>query len=364
MRFFLYSVLLVIVITAGCRKKEFPESRAAVTSDFYCNGTIDGAAISLNAGKDHYYMFSSNNQDANGLYSFVAEIKPGNCDNCNNSIKVKINDFRLTLPGDKPLADSSLVQGLYSMNSNYNYAVQYNSIFNQTGIRYLWEFGDGTKSAQANPVHTYSAQGNYSVGLRITSNNGCDQLIRSTEKISYPAKNCRISVEGDSVNTVICSAYVQGVVPYRYLWDFGDNKTSTLVKPSHTYAVKGTYQISLRLIDTNNDTTVAKYNHATKTQPMVCLTNYSVASVTPVLNPLAFSNVTVTWTDYNGTVYTSDNPLQPAANKFEVLSVENYEKNEKGESTKKLKVRFKCNVYNGSVVKLLEVTDAVIAVSY
>ena len=40
---------------------------------------------------------------------------------------------------------------------------------------YAWDFGDGTKSTDANPKHTYPAPGNYVVTLRITTNCFCRQ---------------------------------------------------------------------------------------------------------------------------------------------------------------------------------------------
>lgn len=37
---------------------------------------------------------------------------------------------------------------------------------------YLWEFGDGTTSAEANPVHTYATEGTYLAKLTVTDNSG------------------------------------------------------------------------------------------------------------------------------------------------------------------------------------------------
>lgn len=37
---------------------------------------------------------------------------------------------------------------------------------------YLWDFGDGQTSAEANPSHTYTAAGNYTVTLTVTDNSG------------------------------------------------------------------------------------------------------------------------------------------------------------------------------------------------
>ena len=49
----------------------------------------------------------------------------------------------------------------------------YNNSIN--GISYVWDFGDGQSSAITNPVHTYSAWGNYTVKLLVNGCNGFTQ---------------------------------------------------------------------------------------------------------------------------------------------------------------------------------------------
>lgn len=40
------------------------------------------------------------------------------------------------------------------------------------GLTYLWNFGDGATSTNANPVHTFVNAGTYSVSLTVTNENG------------------------------------------------------------------------------------------------------------------------------------------------------------------------------------------------
>ena len=47
-------------------------------------------------------------------------------------------------------------------------------IDNTSGVTsWLWNFGDGTTSTVRNPVHTYNAQGNYTVTLTVRTSEGC-----------------------------------------------------------------------------------------------------------------------------------------------------------------------------------------------
>jgi hypothetical protein len=74
--------------------------------------------------------------------------------------------------------------------------------------------------------------------------------------------------------------------------------------------------------------------------------------------------VSVIWTDENGVTYNSADGLQPSTSYFQVLSVENNEKNEKGQDTKKLVVRFNCKVYNGVNVLSIDNAEATVCVAY
>lgn len=49
---------------------------------------------------------------------------------------------------------------------------------------YLWSFGDGNSSTQANPSHSYSSVGNYTVSLTVTDNEGAESSTSTAANIS------------------------------------------------------------------------------------------------------------------------------------------------------------------------------------
>lgn len=61
--------------------------------------------------------------------------------------------------------------------SNFNYTADLGEIAftdaSDAAISWLWEFGDGTTSAEQNPIHNYSSQGAFEVCLTVTNANGC-----------------------------------------------------------------------------------------------------------------------------------------------------------------------------------------------
>jgi gliding motility-associated-like protein len=123
------------------------------------------------------------------------------------------------------------------------------------GVSWRWDFGDGGTSTQQNPVHTYTANGQYTVKLVVTNASGCrDSLIKTQYiRIVRPVVNMGgVPVEGCIPYTFVPTANVTAIDGVAsYLWDFGDGNTSTAQNPSHVYPNQGTYTVKL-LVTTND----------------------------------------------------------------------------------------------------------------
>ncbi|MBL7932891.1 MAG: PKD domain-containing protein [Bacteroidia bacterium] len=364
MKTFLYLIPLAALLLFSCRKKDFPETIPDLQSDFYFNGTVEGVPVSLKAGLSGYYMYSSHAKDsATSLYHYVATLKSSDCNTCLNSLQVIIHDPRSASQIDKPWIDSLLPQSYPIQGAPY-YAVHFKSLFNKQAAAYTWEFGDKSYSNQANPVHIYKTPGHYRVRLKIDSDNGCQQYVANMENIKYPMLRPNISTVQSSANVINFATSFSDSSSYSHHWDFGDGSTSTSPYPSHGYNIPGTYPVILRTVSPKQDTLYTKYNVATQTTPMPCITNYEVVSLERVPNPEWFSKIIINWTDEQGLVYTSNNFSQPAESYFKIISVEDYQTNEKGEKTKKIHLNFSCKVYNGNHVKTIKDADAVLSISY
>jgi hypothetical protein len=113
-------------------------------------------------------------------------------------------------------------------------------------INYLWTFPDGTTSTEQNPTYT-SPPGIYNINLYISSNLGCGRDTTITIEI-YPtpfpnfiATNVCL---GNPTTFTNLSTQTPGY-PANYVWNFGDNTTSTIISPTHTYTNPGTYLVAL-----------------------------------------------------------------------------------------------------------------------
>jgi hypothetical protein len=357
-----YIPFLFLLVLVSCRKKAFPESEPVTQGDFYFTGNVDGRSVSLKAGIDNYYMYSSHVLDSSSIYRMVARLGPVDCESCNTGIRITIYDARYSSPGEALRVDSALTPGQYPVQGVPYYAVGFKSRFNKAAAAYLWDFGDNHRSSEPDPVHIYKSAGHYSVSLRIDAGNGCQQYISNQENIRYPMNRQEISTEYLSANTIRFKPLSADTL-YNYQWNFGDGTYSGQVSVAHTYKVPGTYPVTLRMIQAG-DTVYTRSNVATQTDPMPCLSNYEIVSVSRVLNPDPRSSVVIQWTDESGEVYTSRDIQQPETSSFRIVSVEDYEPNEKGEKTRRIKIRFTCRVYNGTRMKQINDAEALLAVSY
>ena len=188
-----------------------------------------------------------------------------------------------------------------------------------TITNWLWDFGDGNSSTQQNPVHTYTASGNYNISLQVTNSNGCSKTLTRTNYVSIitgvhavftnsTPLGCSapetISFQNQSTGTGILS----------YQWLFGDGGTSTAATPTHTYSTAGTYSVQLIVTNSNSCTDTAVHAnsinigivHANFTMPLTACTG------TPfnIINTSTPAPISVIWTFGDATGSTVISPVK------------------------------------------------------
>ncbi len=114
-----------------------------------------------------------------------------------------------------------------------------------------WDFGDGNTSTQQNPQHQYSATGEYTVRLTVTTAAGCTNTVtrpafirvqRPTIRINTPATGCiPFSYAPRAIITTLDTIAT-------YTWDMGDGTVLTgPTPPAHLYATEGVFPITLTI---------------------------------------------------------------------------------------------------------------------
>ncbi len=121
--------------------------------------------------------------------------------------------------------------------------VHFTSQASGKSLQHLWYFGDGHTSTDANPVHTYSNNGSYTVKLVITDLYGCKDSVSKAQYITItsPIPGFTISDSFSTCPPLLVQFTNTSVNATSVSWDFGDDSYSTAASPSHFYALAGTF---------------------------------------------------------------------------------------------------------------------------
>lgn len=132
-----------------------------------------------------------------------------------------------------------------------------------TITKYSWNFGDNSSDTGVKPAHTYASVGTFTVLLTVIDSLGSTGTFTGTvttlaahanptASFTNTPSNLTVAFDGTS-STAADSATVTG-----FVWNYGDGSAAgSGVKPSHTYATAGTYQVTLTVTDSLSATGTA-----------------------------------------------------------------------------------------------------------
>lgn len=125
-------------------------------------------------------------------------------------------------------------------------------------ISWSWDFGDGTKSTERNPVHTFTTAGIYDVSLTVMGAEGSDSTKQSINAGGVPVADFSADKTQVTVQEYIQFTDKSTNSPSKWEWDFGDGATTTNQNPTHQYLDKGLYTVSLTVKNDNGKDTEIK----------------------------------------------------------------------------------------------------------
>jgi PKD repeat protein len=176
---------------------------------------------------------------------------------------------------------------------------------------YSWNFGDGATSDQRNPSHSYAAPGTYDVTLTVANAGGQNA---STQQVAVTAPlpaapTSAFTFQANNLDVAFTDASSGQVDAYS--WNFGDGATSAERNPSHSYAVPGTYDVTLTVANAGGQN--ASTQQVTVNLPLPAA---PVSAFTFQVNNLdvAFTNTSsgqvdsLLWDFGDGTTSTEPNP--------------------------------------------------------
>ncbi len=133
---------------------------------------------------------------------------------------------------------------------------------------WLWDFGDGTTSAEQNPTKAYAEAGTYSVSLTVGNDTTSHTQTRedyvtvlpvTPPKADFRAEPTAATV-GDPVRFIDMSQ--AGTNPITaWFWEFGDGQTSSERAPEHVYEEPGVFTVRLTVSSEGLSDTAVKEDY-------------------------------------------------------------------------------------------------------
>ncbi|MCB9019764.1 MAG: PKD domain-containing protein [Chitinophagales bacterium] len=156
---------------------------------------------------------------------------------------------------DTPECDTSYIYNIQIIRTpvvNFTYSadlldVSFTDLSENEPDSWLWYFGDGTTSAEQDPVHTYATAGTHAVCLQAGNAAGSAFSCALIEISDATAPVADFSWETIGDTTFFTD--LSSPAPTSWIWLFGDGTAGSGQYPTHNYAVSGTYPVCMKAIN-------------------------------------------------------------------------------------------------------------------
>ena len=181
----------------------------------------------------------------------------------------------------------------------------------QNATQYLWSFGDGNTSNEANPVHTYTLPGMYVVTLQATNECGTDEESDAVEMMG----SAPVGAFGASETTGCVPFTVQFTdqslgAPETWDWTFqgGTPATSKEQNPIVVYGTPGTFSVVLRVTNAWGENIVVRTDYITVQSFPTVQFSHSANGLTAAFTNTSQNASTFLWNFGDGSTSNEANP--------------------------------------------------------
>ena len=210
------------------------------TSNFATSWNWNFGDGGTSTAKNPTHVYSSN-----GTYQVSLTVTYGNC----TDSETRPSYINVTSPVNFTISADD------TTNCTAPFTVNFTSNVSGSASAYNWNFGNGQSSTQANPAHTFTTAGIYTVTLGVTNASGCENVRTLSTRVIIGGPQASFIVDSTGgctpatirfTNTSISNSPITS-----YAWAFGDGTFSGQTNPNYVYNVAGNY--IPRLIIVNSD---------------------------------------------------------------------------------------------------------------
>lgn len=379
-----YIILLIVVLLYGCTREEIKIPQAYIGEPiFIIDAILDNEPLNFKAGIENYYLFTEWEKDLDGIYTYVGRFeKDNNCTgDCIENIQFEIRD--ISVENNLTFINQTITLGNLPFKDNTTLVeditqVQYEL---ETDVeepeQIIWRYQENTSLAPPfrkfnteKPIFNFKNTVIYDVESSVRNNDNLTaSLLRpfSHEQvydctIDYTVKQLQNGqLELDAIPN--SSSNIDG-----YIWLYDLNLS---VEPTFTITPLDDPSIFCTLTANYANGCFAELTRTFK-QGEDGVFDYinvnhqrEVRKVIEDGTQLHLGTFALQYTDVDGTIFRSDFQNQPNSSFVEVLEVEEYERNEKGQKTKKVVLKFNCTLFgNDGSEKNVKSDSTILAVAY
>lgn len=167
------------------------------------------------------------------------------------SVEARLDDFAINIGSGAAIPPAVSFTPAQSEENYLEYSFTNNT---KNADSYVWDFGDGNTSTEANPTHVYDTHDVYQVTLTATAGNGLNASFTTSIDIQAPVTaDFTFEADPNDYQTILFKDASEGAESL--LWEFGDGFQFVGMDPSHRYS-EGIYEVTLTATSITGNTDV------------------------------------------------------------------------------------------------------------
>ncbi|MCS7037880.1 MAG: PKD domain-containing protein [Saprospiraceae bacterium] len=221
--------------------------------------------------------------------------------------------------GSDTLTQTNFIQVFVDATASFTSTVNgANAAFQNTSSNantFLWHFGDGNTSNQANPTHTYAQDGTYTVMLIAANSCNADTFTQTITIVTPPTAGFTAGPTTGCGPLTVQFTNASSANTTSFFWEFpgGTPSSSTEQNPTVTYSSPGAYSVTLTASNSAGSNTIEQVNFIVVVGPPTAGFTANVSGATVNFTNQSNGATSYSWNFGDGASSTQQNPIHTYA---------------------------------------------------